>query len=286
MILTHSYDSDTRLIKSTSSHSYAYHTQHIPVCQRSRMQQPTCTILRVRSPQDAQVIFHAVYVGVLPMVTRRLDTEERRAIASGSVFVWEERGPNPEATGLGIERWTDGKRQVVSQSHNPYLPEFLFYQEKDPEPVDVELNSDSDTTLGSGSRSRNNFRQEPVRSSLVKQTYSVYVDTSRGRRKWHLIAYFTADTADDLRTEAPVTTQPGTVCRETSQTIPRLINNSLHTLHQRACSIQAFRAQFHWVVMDPAVYRVWIEKDRRLHHWFTFKTFLRRGGIQWTRRYS
>jgi hypothetical protein len=34
------------------------------------------------------------------MVTRRLDTEERRAITSGSVFVWEERGPNPEATGV------------------------------------------------------------------------------------------------------------------------------------------------------------------------------------------
>lgn len=53
-----------------------------------------------RSPQDAQVIFHAVAVGVLPRVTRRLDTEERRTIASGSVFVWEERGPNPEATGV------------------------------------------------------------------------------------------------------------------------------------------------------------------------------------------
>lgn len=53
-----------------------------------------------RSPPDAQVIFHAVAVGVLPMVTRRLDTEERRAITSGSVFVWEERGPNPEATGV------------------------------------------------------------------------------------------------------------------------------------------------------------------------------------------
>lgn len=83
------------------------------------MQQPTCTRLRVRyasiqpiaeknkaltpchrSPPDAQVIFHAVAVGVLPMVTRRLDTEERRTIASGSVFVWEERGPNPEATGV------------------------------------------------------------------------------------------------------------------------------------------------------------------------------------------
>jgi len=65
---------------------------------------------------------------VLPMVTRRLDTEERRSIISGSVYVWEERGPSPESTGvrlhrslsvepcahitpqLGIERWTDGKR--------------------------------------------------------------------------------------------------------------------------------------------------------------------------------
>jgi len=34
------------------------------------------------------------------MVTRRLDAEERRAISSGSVYVWEERGPNPEATGV------------------------------------------------------------------------------------------------------------------------------------------------------------------------------------------
>jgi len=164
------------------------------------MQQPTCTRLRVRSPQDAQVIFHAVAVCVLPMVTRRLDTEERRAITSGSVFVWEERGPNPEATGLGIERWTDGKRWGPSRVRD----EFLFYQEKDPDPVEIDQNSDSDTTLGSGSRPHNNLRQEPVRSSLVKQTYSVYVDTSRGRRKWHLIAYFTADTADDLRTVSEI----------------------------------------------------------------------------------
>ena len=76
-------------------------------------------------------------------------------------------------------------------------------------------------SLGSGSRPHNNLRQEPVRSSLVKQTYSVYVDTSRGRRKWHLsvsillkgrrlaltclsVAYFTADTADDLRTVSEI----------------------------------------------------------------------------------
>jgi Gti1/Pac2 family transcription factor len=64
------------------------------------MQRPTCTRLRVRSPQDAQTIFHAVSLGILPMVARRLDTEERRAIHSGCVFVWEERGANAEATGV------------------------------------------------------------------------------------------------------------------------------------------------------------------------------------------
>jgi len=34
------------------------------------------------------------------MVSRRLDPEERRSISSGCVFVWEERGPNAEATGV------------------------------------------------------------------------------------------------------------------------------------------------------------------------------------------
>lgn len=63
-------------------------------------QQPTCTGLRVRTPADAHVIFHAVSLNLLPMVSRRLDTEERRAISSGCVYVWEERGPNAEATGV------------------------------------------------------------------------------------------------------------------------------------------------------------------------------------------
>ncbi|KAI6165950.1 Gti1/Pac2 family-domain-containing protein [Pisolithus thermaeus] len=164
------------------------------------MQYPTCTRLRVRSPQDAQVIFHAVALGVLPMVTRRLDAEERRAISSGSVYVWEERGPNPEATGLGIERWTDGKRWGPSRVRD----EFLFYQEKDPEPIDVEMNSDSDTTLGSSNRLQSAARHQSNRSSLVKQTYSVFVETPRGRRKWHLIAYFTSDSVDYLRTVSDI----------------------------------------------------------------------------------
>ena len=66
------------------------------------MQMPTCVQLRVRTPSDANLIFHAVHVGLLPMVTRRLDTEERRAIESGCVYVWEERGTNSEATGVNV----------------------------------------------------------------------------------------------------------------------------------------------------------------------------------------
>lgn len=69
------------------------------------MQRPTCTMLRVRSPSDAHVIFHAVSLNLLPIVARRLDTEERRAISSGCVFVWEERGSNAETTGVSARHW-------------------------------------------------------------------------------------------------------------------------------------------------------------------------------------
>lgn len=65
------------------------------------MQRPTCTGLRVQSTSDAHTIFHAVSLKILPMTLRRLDTEERRAISSGCVYVWEERGPHAEATGVG-----------------------------------------------------------------------------------------------------------------------------------------------------------------------------------------
>ncbi|KAG5645445.1 hypothetical protein DXG03_006269, partial [Asterophora parasitica] len=34
---------------------------------------------------------------------------------------------------------------------------------------------------------------------LVKQTYTVYVDTPVGQRKWHLIAYFTEESIERLR---------------------------------------------------------------------------------------
>jgi len=64
------------------------------------MQRPTCTDIRIRSVADALVVFFAVSKGILPIVSRRLDSEERRCIRSGSVYVWEERGPDAEATGV------------------------------------------------------------------------------------------------------------------------------------------------------------------------------------------
>ncbi|KAI0066020.1 hypothetical protein BV25DRAFT_1797199 [Artomyces pyxidatus] len=177
------------------------------------MQRPTCTDVRIRSIADAQVVFFAVSKGILPIVSRRLDSEERRCIRSGSVYVWEERGPDAEATGLGIERWTDGIRWGPSRVKD----EFLFYNEKE---LDVELDVivhpsvlsvfrppclpvDQCRTIPATRYSMHippgSFYGRP-RERLVKQTYSVFVDTGRGRRKWHLIAYFTQETIDSLYT--------------------------------------------------------------------------------------
>jgi len=73
------------------------------------MQRATITGIRIRSPSDARIVFHSVYLNILPMVTRRLDTEERSLITSGSVYVWEERGQHTELTGVGyIQRLPQG----------------------------------------------------------------------------------------------------------------------------------------------------------------------------------
>lgn len=66
------------------------------------MQHATISGIRIRSPTDARVVFHAVSLGILPMVTRRLDTEERSLISPGAVYVWEERGPHADVTGVSL----------------------------------------------------------------------------------------------------------------------------------------------------------------------------------------
>ncbi|KAL0956834.1 hypothetical protein HGRIS_002945 [Hohenbuehelia grisea] len=164
------------------------------------MQRPTCTNVRIRSTVDAHKIFYAVQQGILQMVTRRLDADERLALRSGCVYAWEERGPHTEITGLGIERFTEGRRWSPSRVRD----EFLFYYEKFAPSQDM---------------SHNTADKVPPRDwdPLVKQTYSVWVETPKGRRKWHLstfdtngflccalsipiAAYFTQATVDQLGT--------------------------------------------------------------------------------------
>jgi len=152
------------------------------------MQHATISGIRIRSPTDARVIFHAVSLGILPMVTRRLDTEERSLISPGSVYVWEERGPHADVTGVGIERWTDGIRWGPSRVREG----FLFYHEKTVNHSFSEGFYDSED----GPMSPNH---DLSRTVLIKQTYTVHVETEHGQRKWHLIAYFTEESVVRLR---------------------------------------------------------------------------------------
>ncbi|KAJ3882604.1 Gti1/Pac2 family-domain-containing protein [Lentinula edodes] len=164
------------------------------------MQRTTCTDIRIRSPADARVIFHAVLLNLLPMVTRRLDAEERALISPGSVYVWEERGPHGDLTGVGIERWTDGIRWGPSRVREG----FLFYHEKQDHHF---LYSDEAGLLNKypcytnlTTIYRPSSSNSSSRTILIKQTYTVFVETSRGQRKWHLIAYFNEESLPHLRT--------------------------------------------------------------------------------------
>lgn len=74
---------------------------------------PTCTDLYVRSTFDAQVIFHAVRLGILPITSRRLDVADRSALCSGCVYVWQQS--DSDADPHGIKRFTEGRRWEPSR---------------------------------------------------------------------------------------------------------------------------------------------------------------------------
>jgi hypothetical protein len=109
-------------------------------------------------------------------------------ILPGSVYVWEERGPHAELTGVGIERWTDGIRWGPSRVREG----FLFYHEKQDHHF---VYSDEGEFPGMSMPTRGSSR-----SVLIKQTYTVFVETVRGQRKWHLIAYFNEESLPHLQT--------------------------------------------------------------------------------------
>ncbi|KAI0029889.1 Gti1/Pac2 family-domain-containing protein, partial [Vararia minispora EC-137] len=149
-------------------------------------QPPTCSGMRIRTARDAEIIFHAVALRILPIVTRRLDSEERMALCSGCVYVWEERTSNvSESLDHGIERFTEGRSWGPSRARD----DFLFYQEKDTAPKFQE------DPIGSYS-----MRPRRQGERMIKQTYSVYINGHAGMKKWHLNAYYTQETLDQLHT--------------------------------------------------------------------------------------
>ncbi|KAI0320464.1 Gti1/Pac2 family-domain-containing protein [Amylostereum chailletii] len=161
------------------------------------MQPPTCTGIRIRTARDAEVVFHAVALGLLPMVTRRLDSEERMSLSTGCVYVWEERGSHvSDSIEQGIERFTEGRSWGPSRARD----DFLFYHEKENAPKSLMVE-----------RTRAlQYQEDPTGSymmyprlhggRMIKQTYSVYINGHAGHKKWHLNAYWTQETLDDLAT--------------------------------------------------------------------------------------
>ncbi|KAJ3484460.1 hypothetical protein NLI96_g5629 [Meripilus lineatus] len=110
--------------------------------------------LHLRDARDAHIVFEAVRLNILPLVTRRLTTTEREQLASGNVFVWEEA----EHKQGGLERWTDGRRW--SQSRDARGLPLLW---------------------------RKRLKRHP------KKKEAKAARRSEPPRKWHIVAYFAGD---------------------------------------------------------------------------------------------
>ncbi|KAI0784739.1 Gti1/Pac2 family-domain-containing protein [Abortiporus biennis] len=143
------------------------------------MQRPTIDNLYIRDVADANKILHAVQLGLLQPITRRLDDEERHSLQSGCVYVWEQRSHDPtEITGQEIQRFTEGRSWGPSRARD----DFLIYYEKE----------------GGSRTSLANRHGGLAFGRFVKQTYSAYIHPNMGR-KWHINAYFTQGDQDHLR---------------------------------------------------------------------------------------
>ena len=130
------------------------------------MQVPSCTNVRIRSTADVHKIFYAVYLGLLPMITRRLDAKEREALSSGYCYAWEDRGPHA-ITGIGIERFTEGRHWSASRVRDVRLA-------SPHHPLAHLLPRSFSFTTRSGSPPRARTARETGRSSvLVQVAYAV-----------------------------------------------------------------------------------------------------------------
>lgn len=164
------------------------------------MQLPTLVNTRLRSTADAHIIIHAARMGLLRMVERRLDAQERAEIQVGNIYVWEERGAL-DLSGMGIERWTDGLRWGPSRLRN----DFLFYQQREDNPRDKQVNP----TIKRRETEPHDPHSGPSAAvdemdRLIKQTYSVHVyengQPANRRIKLHITAYFNRRSVESLST--------------------------------------------------------------------------------------
>jgi hypothetical protein len=79
----------------------------------------------IQIPENANSLFDACRIGLLPRAQRHLSEKERLSIKCSSVFVWDEHE-------TGIRRWTDGKPWTASQVSR----RFLTYREMECKRVD------------------------------------------------------------------------------------------------------------------------------------------------------
>ncbi|KAI0268833.1 hypothetical protein BC834DRAFT_1026114 [Gloeopeniophorella convolvens] len=161
------------------------------------MMPSTLTNIRVRTARDAEIIFHAVRLGMLPMVVQRLGSEERMALSSGCVYVWEERSGNlSESMEQGIERFTEGRSWVRTKTDYVSIQDFLFYHEKDTSPKSLMVERTRAIRYQEDPIGASAMRPRRRGEHMIKQTYSVY----RMRASWYPDAYWTQETLDQLLT--------------------------------------------------------------------------------------
>ncbi|KAH6893996.1 Gti1/Pac2 family-domain-containing protein [Coprinopsis sp. MPI-PUGE-AT-0042] len=148
--------------------------------------------LHIRDAHDAHIVLEAVRLNILPLIKRRLLSNEREDLRSGQVYVWEEAQDDG-----GLLRWTDGRRWSQSRMRGDYL----FYEEK------IETTQDERDAKAARRACRAAdpaaIVPPPVRrkdrptkpNGLTKQTYSVTVNLqgSGPPRKWHVVAYFSGN---------------------------------------------------------------------------------------------
>ncbi|KAF7324563.1 hypothetical protein MKEN_00497600 [Mycena kentingensis (nom. inval.)] len=154
--------------------------------------------LHIRDINDAHRVLQAVRLNVLPLVRRRLSLQERNRLQSGNVFVWEESESED-----GLVRWTEGKRWSQSRMRG----DCLIYEEKI-ETTQAERREKSIRRQLKLSDSPEPIPPAPKRKDrptkvdgLTKHTYSVTVklpSAANGTRKWHLVAYFSAQESSSL----------------------------------------------------------------------------------------